>query len=207
MKPLNDSHVVTQAEKTSLRLFVAIILDSNLQEGLTALIRLLSPIDVPVKWLEPGNLHMTLCFLGDVPKGKVEETMEKLKQVRLRAKPFEMKLGGLGGFPNLKKPRVLFMPVTQGWEPLRGLAADISNNLKGIGEKQEDREFNAHVTLGRVKGFKGANMISLKLEGKVPQLIGGMQVKSFALVQSELKTTGPIYTVLQEFILADETVA
>ena len=154
-----------------------------------------------MKWLEPGNLHLTLCFLGDVPEGKVPQTVEYLNQVRLRAKPFEMLVGGLGGFPTLKKPRVLFTPVTQGWESLRDLATDITKNLQGIGEKQDDREFNAHITLGRVKGFKGAKAIAPALEGKVPELLGQMKVESFALVQSELKTTGSVYTVLEKFSL------
>jgi 2'-5' RNA ligase len=184
------------------RLFVAILLDPSLQEGLTSAIRQLSPVDVPVKWLEPGNLHLTLCFLGDVPKGRLSLVIEKLRQVRQTVKPFELQLGGLGAFPNLKKPKVLFAPATQGYAPLRDLANGISKNLQGFGQKQEDREFNAHVTLGRVKGFKGAKTIMTKLEGKVPTLIGKMQVKSFALMQSELKPAGPVYTVLQEFNLA-----
>jgi 2'-5' RNA ligase len=163
------------------------------------LIHQLSALEVPVKWLEPGNLHLTLCFLGDVPEGKISQTVEKLNYVRLRTKPFEMQLGGLGGFPNLKKPSVLFTPVTIGWEALRDLAADISESLRGIGAKQEDRDFNAHVTLGRVKGFKGAKTIAPKLEGKVPPLIGATRVSSFALIQSDLKPSGPVYTVLQEF--------
>jgi 2'-5' RNA ligase len=184
------------------RLFVSVLLDRSLQDGLTSAINQVSPLDVPVKWLEPGNLHLTLCFLGDVPKGRLALVIEKLRQARQGVKPFEMQLGGLGAFPNLKKPKVLFAPVTQGWEPLRDLATGISKSLQGFGQKQEDREFNAHVTLGRVKGFKGAKTIMPKLEGKVPSLIGKMQVKSFALMQSELKPTGPVYTVLQEFNLA-----
>jgi 2'-5' RNA ligase len=186
-----------------LRLFVAVLLDKALQEGLTTVLKNLSPLDVPVKWLEPGNLHLTLCFLGDVPPNRVAEAKDKLKKVRQGVKSFEMQVGGLGAFPNLKKPTVLFAPVTLGREPLRALAIAMSKFLLGVGAKQKDREFNAHVTLGRAKGFKGAKTIIPKLEGKVPEVIGKMKVKSFALMQSELKPAGPIYTVLEQFPLAD----
>ena len=156
-------------------------------------------MDVPVKWLEPGNLHLTLCFLGDVPKDRTAEVVERLERIRQGVAFFEMQLGGLGAFPNLKKPTVLFAPVTEGKEPLRDLAVGISRSLRGVGAKQEDREFNAHVTLGRAKGFKGAKTIAPKLEGKIPPLIGKMTVWSFALVQSQLNPAGPVYTVLREF--------
>ncbi len=184
------------------RLFVAILLDKYIQDGLTSLIKDLRSLDVPVKWLEPGNLHLTLCFLGEVPRSKEQEVMERLQLVRREFNPFGIQLGGLGGFPNLKKPSVLFAPVSEGWEKLRDLAGAISKNLRGFGQKQEDREFNAHVTLGRVKGFKGAKTIQPKLEGKIPALIGKMGVNSFALIKSQLNPEGPVYTILHEFNLA-----
>ncbi len=187
----------------SIRLFVAVILDKPLQEALKSLIEKLRPLEVPVKWLEPGNLHLTLCFLGDVPKARTVEVMEKLKHSRVGFKSFEIQVGGLGAFPNLKKPTVLFAPVTQGWESLRDLSAAISKNCRGIGAKQADSEFNAHVTLGRVKGFKGAKTIAPRLAGQVPDLIGRMKMNSFSLVQSQLTPSGPIYTRLQDFNLAD----
>ena len=58
------------------RLFVSVLLDRSLQDGLTSAINKVSPLDVPVKWLEPGNLHLTLCFLGDVPKGRLALVIE-----------------------------------------------------------------------------------------------------------------------------------
>lgn len=187
----------------SIRLFVAVILDQPLQEGLKSVIEKLRTLDVPVKWLEPGNLHLTLCFLGDVPRARTVEVMEKLKHSRVGFKSFEIQVGGLGGFPNLKKPSVLYAPVTEGWERLRDLSAAISKNLRGVGAKQEDGEFNAHVTLGRVKGYKGAKTIGPRLEGQIPVLVGKMKMNSFVLVQSQLTPKGPLYTVLQEFNLAD----
>lgn len=188
-------------ENKSLRLFIAILLEPSLQSGLTGALEKLSILDVPVKWLEPGNLHLTLYFLGDVSEQKAGSLTGLLEEAKKSVAPFEMQLGGLGAFPNTKKPRVLFAPVTLGFESLRTLASDIAVKLRGFGEKQEDRDFNAHVTLGRVKGFKGAKTIFTKLNGEVPELIGKMQVKSFTLVQSELRPSGPIYTTLKEFRL------
>lgn len=199
MRPPTDPKPAPAPIKDPIRLFIAVLLHPALQDGLTQTLRTVSRSDAPVKWLEPGNLHLTLCFLGDVPQARVAEVIERLGQVSREAAPFTMQVGGLGAFPNLKKPSVLFAPVTQGTEPLRSLASTISGSLKGVGAKQEDREFNAHVTLGRVKGFKGAKTVAPKLEGKVPTLIGEMTVKSFALVQSRLEPSGAVYKILQEF--------
>jgi RNA 2',3'-cyclic 3'-phosphodiesterase len=199
MRPPTGPPKAPVAAETSSRLFTAIMLDAPLQEALTKVIRSVSAVEVPVKWLPTGNLHMTLCFLGDVPMKRTAEVVEKLGKIRPVEAPFEMELGGLGGFPNLKKPSVLFAPVTQGKERLRDMAEVISKSLVGVGAKQEDREFNAHVTLGRVKGFKGAKTVGPLLEGKVPSLIGKMTVRSFTLVQSQLRPEGPIYTRLAEF--------
>jgi RNA 2',3'-cyclic 3'-phosphodiesterase len=185
----------------NVRLFVAIQLKKDIQDAITSAIQKASLIDAPVKWLEPGNLHLTLYFLGDVPENRVGEVGEGLVSASRAVGPFEMQLGGLGGFPNAKKPRVLFTPVTQGHENLRDLARSIAKELNGIGAKQEDREFHAHVTLGRAKGFKGTKGLVAVLEPAIPADMGKMKVEGFALIESVLTTTGPLYRVVQEFKL------
>ncbi len=133
-----------------LRTFVAVKIEPapKLLQILKDLKNILS--GEPVKWVEPGNLHLTLKFLGDILPSQVDEIGEELNQVSKMFSSFSFELEGLDYFKNKGMPRVLFANIKEG-EILQQLAAEIDNRLAKLGFETETRPFKPHLTLARIK--------------------------------------------------------
>jgi RNA 2',3'-cyclic 3'-phosphodiesterase len=185
----------------NLRLFTAITFPEKVLGELRKVLEAAAPVPSAVKWVGKGHLHLTLVFLGDTPEDKLLLVMEKLEQASGTVAAFEMELGGIGGFPNLGHPKVLFVPALEGKEKAGGLAKAVSENLAPLGIKPEERDYHAHVTLGRVKANRGAEEAVRQLEKTCPASLGKIAVKGFTLFQSRLDSQGPHYSVLREFLL------
>jgi 2'-5' RNA ligase len=102
-----------------------------------------------VRWARGEGLHITLHFFGELDEARVGEVLEAVAPAAEAAAPFDLELGGLGSFPARGAPRVLWLGVTGGREPLSHLAAACHQRLRGAGFDVEDRPFSAHCTLGR----------------------------------------------------------
>jgi RNA 2',3'-cyclic 3'-phosphodiesterase len=184
-----------------LRLFTAVELPGEVKDGLLPILRECSLKFPAAKWVDPSQLHLTLRFLGDQEEGKLPALLDVLRAEGKKQRPFPIELGGLGTFPGAAKPAVLFVPVLQGAESLEALARDMGEGLRRAGIAFDDRDFRAHVTLGRIKTLKGDGAAAGRLDG---DLSGGrwkMNVGQFVLFHSRLSQKGPIYTAVEKFIL------
>ncbi len=182
-----------------MRLFTAVPLNFNVQDSIAKILK-----DIPlapglVKWVVPSQAHLTLRFLDEQEDNRLPEIVQCLKEVATGLAPFEVHMGGSGAFPSLKKPRVLFIPVTQGAEALAALNARITESLGKVDIPPAEKEFHAHVTLGRVKTFKDSEEIARQIQAVCPENLGKIIADHFALFRSELTTKGPVYTVLEKF--------
>ncbi len=171
-----------------MRLFVAVDIDDNLRRSITPLLKLLSSFK-GIKAVEPENLHMTLKFLGEVDElkaGKIKRELEKID-----FSPFEMEFSGIGFFPNSNYMRVIWIG-TKG-EGIYKLADEVEKGMKKLGFKK-DRDFKAHLTVGRVKRIDPSSKSKLLKElEEYDRGYGKMLVKNFKLKKSTLTPKGPIY--------------
>ncbi|WP_051272668.1 RNA 2',3'-cyclic phosphodiesterase [Fundidesulfovibrio putealis] len=137
----------------SARLFVGLPLPESYQQGLAGLIRTLAPL-VPgtCSWTKPGNWHLTLAFLGDVPLNIVPDLCAALASVRWEAFPFMA--GGGGFFPSPECPRVFWVGAAEGGRPCRELAWAVKDALASFGLGQDARPFAAHLTLARIRSSR-----------------------------------------------------
>ena len=182
-----------------MRLFIAVNLtDETLNAIQQALDRFPIP-HPPWRWVKKGNLHVTLKFLGDTPEAHIPRLVDSLEAVDHRR--FSISLDRFGGFPNLRKPRVLFYKVNDGSEPLIRLAAAVDDNLqKRMGLPAERKPFHAHITVARVKRPLPVDLADRL--GEAPPLPGVSQVvSSVDLMQSELRRDGAVYRRLKEIAL------
>ena len=145
------------------------------------------------KVTESENLHLTLKFLGEIEPKKVEEVKKKLEEIKI--KKFEARLADIGSFSVRGKPRIVWVKVEG--EGIWKLQSLIDNLMREIGFKEEER-FMSHVTLARVKYVKDKIKFidyikCLKAKGLK------FSVDGFKLVKSELRKTGPVYSVIQEY--------
>ena len=179
-----------------MRTFVGVALDRFTHDRLVGLQKRLAVPDVPVKWVEPENLHITLLFLGEVDARETPAVCKAVEQAARRIKPFPMTLAGVGAFPTPRRPRTLIVHVTEGGPELIALHDAIEVPLLELGcYRREERPFKPHLTLGRVKGEVGEPLAAALRQFEGWQ--GGQShVDEVRVMSSELRPHGPEYAVL-----------
>lgn len=182
----------------NLRCFIAVGLPDPVKRGIGGLIDILKKHDVEVKWIIPGNLHLTLKFLGSTPEDFISNIKESLLAVVSSHVPFYIKIHTTGVFPNKKYPRVIWVGMEDS-EILPKLRADVEDAMSQLGYKKEDKEFRPHLTIGRVRSQKGMINIINELENFKDKDFGTISVDNIKLMRSELKPKGAEYTCLQDF--------
>ncbi|MGH7501868.1 MAG: RNA 2',3'-cyclic phosphodiesterase [Longimicrobiales bacterium] len=131
-----------------MRLFVAVNLPEAEKTRVHDATAVLREATLPFRWVNTDGLHLTLSFLGEVAETRAGELMMRLAESAGRHAPFPLRLSGLGAFPNLRRPRVLWIGVHDNGS-LRRLQADVAAALETIGFAREEREYNPHLTLAR----------------------------------------------------------
>ena len=155
-----------------------------------------SPLDV--KWVRPGNVHLTVVFLGNVAQENIEALGEEVKAVCTKYGPFAMGVKGLGVFGGMKSPRVLWLGVEGDVERMDFFRKAISKRIRRFGIKEEKRLFRPHLTLGRFRrGARGGQMLREILERYVELTSPICSLRELALFKSDLRPAGAIYTKIQ----------
>ena len=158
-----------------------------------------------VRWVDPGIIHLTLNFLGDILPERVEPVKAALAVVARNIPCFEFQCGDLGAFPNLNRPQVVWVGVQDPSSWLMLLHDAVDEALANLGFQPEQRRFSPHLTLGRVQRSADLNDVralgALVGQTRVGTL-GSVPVKEVIFFQSVLKPTGPEYSPLGTFELA-----
>jgi len=192
-----------------LRIFVAIPLPKSLLEELNTVQYRLEGKVPPrsVRWVKPEGVHLTLKFLGDTPKDEIPTIEEALTVVARNAPTCTLTAEGLGCFPNPRRPRVLWVGVTEPTGRLKLLYRAVEEAMTSLGYKPERHGFTPHLTLGRVR--RGASrgdkeLISEAITGTRVGELAVFRADRFELIRSELKPSGAEYTTLKTFRLTGE---
>jgi len=149
-----------------------------------------------VAWVAPRNLHLTLKFLGSVPEEQIDVVARALREASADASPFEARVRGLGAFPSVRRPRVVWAGVTDGAADMIELARRADAALAALGFPRDERPFSPHVTLGRVREPGRNPVLTEALGSAATREFGQMRVPSAFLMRSELSPRGARYTEL-----------
>jgi 2'-5' RNA ligase len=186
-----------------MRLFLAIPAPPHVQAHASLLVEELRGAG-DVRWIRPELLHLTLKFFGEVPEERAEELVKTFSGLANTGANFVLECGGIGAFPTLRRARTIWLSIGgKGAARLAALAERIESTAETLGFKREERRFQPHLTLGRVRGPRGLPELSRRLERLTAAETEPIPwpVRSFHLIRSELKPAGPIYTSLQEIEL------
>ena len=140
----------------SLRIFLAIDVSSGVKTRANDLIDQWSESGAAVKWVSNEQMHLTLNFLGDVPVEETPAVCRIAKEVAASHPSFGLTVKGAGAFPNLNSPRVVWLGVEEGSDPLKALQRDLEQRLGQAGFAIENRSYSPHLTLGRVMKSGGS---------------------------------------------------
>ncbi|MBE7551534.1 MAG: RNA 2',3'-cyclic phosphodiesterase [Anaerolineales bacterium] len=188
---------------TTIRSFIAIELSDEAHAALADLqsrLKRVAPAQI-VRWTAPESIHLTLHFLGDIAPDTVSEISSLMEQVAAVHPPFTLTLGGLGCFPNTRRPRVVWAGVAGQTDILARLQGELGEKLKTLGFTLDTRPYSPHLTLGRVKdGVPQRQLAQLgqALEQTQPTVgsLAVLPVSEISLMKSELKSAGAVYTPL-----------
>jgi 2'-5' RNA ligase len=182
------------------RAFIAIDLPVEVQERLDQLIDHLrqSLPDASVRWVPAVNIHLTVKFLGDVSEANYEMLTGLLRAEAAKHKRFVVSFGGLGAYPNKRRPRVIWVGV-ESPEELHSLQRGIEAEVTKLGYASEKRAYSPHLTLGRVsRNARSGDIrrISKVLKEEEVGYLGVARINTVHLYRSDLKSGGAVYSRL-----------
>jgi len=183
-----------------VRSFIAIELPDELKVGLAQLeaqLKLGKPSSV--KWVDPSGIHLTLKFLGNIAVGRISAITQAMEEATRELSPFQLKVTGLGVFPNLKRVQVAWVGIGGEVDKLGQLQQRIESNLVPLGFAAESRRFTPHLTLARLRDRASADerqrfgqlIASTKFEA-----VYTIKVDALNLMRSQLTREGAIYSRL-----------
>jgi 2'-5' RNA ligase len=169
-----------------MRLFVGLSIPAELQGALAAL----DPGMRGLRWLAPGQMHLTMSFLGEVPAGEVPLLATGLAAVRVP--PFFLPLQGLGSFGSKGKPTIVWAGVGRGHPHLFALHKHLQDAVLRAGLEPDLRPFHPHVTVARVSALS-KQALQPFLRRHDEDEFGLFKVNGFTLYSSTLSPDGSIY--------------
>ncbi len=177
------------------RVFIAINLPEEIKKELLNIQKKL--VNYPMRWTEELNLHITLIFIGYVFDEQILKISKITKEVVLRYKPFLINLNRVYLGPSNRTPRMVWVGGERNTDLIK-LKNDLEDALfasKNSGYHQKDnREFNIHITLGRIKQRERGRLPLEPIDQKISL---AFPVNSIEIMESKLRPTGPEYFVLE----------
>ncbi len=187
----------------TVRTFIALEFDTTIKETIERIQNQLKKTGCDVKWVKAKDVHLTLKFLGDVSHHKMDSIIKVIEATAASNHAYTIELTHLGAFPNLLHPKVISLGIQSGKEETKKIVSSLEEQLEKIGFKKEHRDFDPHVTIGRVRSAMNcfALMEAIKKFGLPARMNQG--VTSLHLVKSTLTPQGPIYEPLAKAELID----
>lgn len=187
-----------------MRLFIAVNLPDNVQAALAHTQKdlqreLVSPA---LRWTRPENTHLTLLFLGEIAEGHVAKVAEKLRAACEDFNSFELEISGVGCFPNMRRPRVLWLGLSGDLDSLQAVNAQVMKHCGAFAERRDDKPFHPHLTLARIK-FEDKS-VARDLNKTLSKLridAARWRVESVELMRSELLPSGAEYSIMESAAL------
>lgn len=180
-----------------IRTFIAVELSKGIKDQLTGLQESLAENSGEVKWVRPESMHLTLLFLGEVEQLDVVGICRVVQSRSRKHKSFQLETEGVGAFPNVRRPKILWAGITDGVSELRALHADLEEGLLDLGcYRREDREYAPHLTLGRLQHDRDSESWSSALAKLADWKGGSMPVDEVLIMSSEMRRDGPEYSIM-----------
>jgi RNA 2',3'-cyclic 3'-phosphodiesterase len=178
-----------------IRAFIAVDLDPSVIERIYAAIDNLKTRIAAVRWVPKANLHLTIKFLGDIDEMALDPISTALREGLRLFPPCTINAKGLGVFPDLRRPKILWVGLTS--NELGRMAEKVESSLLALGFAAEKRLFTPHLTIGRWRQFdRPPQTLAQELGSWREFVFGTCTVEKIILFQSVLKPSGATYNRL-----------
>jgi len=183
-----------------MRCFIALDISKEVRQSIGSAIEKVKGLSRSVRWVTPGNVHLTLKFLGEVGDPLVFRIQERLLQLCAAHETFELTVRGTGAFPDPGHPNILWVGINES-PPLGLLQSNIEKSLAELGFEREKKRFSPHLTVGRVKGRDDLGAVIREWVSLKDVFFGTITVGETLLVKSTLKPGGAEYSKIAGFKL------
>ncbi|MFI5394868.1 MAG: RNA 2',3'-cyclic phosphodiesterase [Candidatus Binatia bacterium] len=181
-------------EGERVRSFIAVDLEEPVRAALRRLLDQAARLRCDVRWVRGEGLHVTLKFLGWVEALRLEQVHSTLAAAVAGRPALRVRVRGLGAFPTLRRPRILWVGLESGG--LAELAACVETAMSRVGFEPEKRAFTPHITLGRVNGTRGWSRVEELFKAHMSDDFGASNVDAVTIYRSTLRPDGAVYTPL-----------
>ncbi|HEY7347389.1 MAG TPA: RNA 2',3'-cyclic phosphodiesterase [Ktedonobacterales bacterium] len=198
------------------RTFIAIELNDAARSYLHQEIQRLARVLPRVRWVDPETLHLTLAFLGDLEDAQLDQAIKAAGEIAQAASPFTVRVGSLGMFGPAQNPHVIWIGLAGNLQPLLDVQARLSGRLAKDGFPPDERGYNPHLTLARIKTpLNSQELLALRrvISSALParshpkqtddQIRPEIPVAHLSVMKSDLTRAGPHYTRLRLCPFAD----
>jgi RNA 2',3'-cyclic 3'-phosphodiesterase len=180
-----------------IRSFIAFDLESEqVLNKLGHAQKLLVETGADLRPVAPQNIHVTIRFLGDINPPLVDKLHVAMQNVKFT--PFTIQLKGLGVFPSLNYPRVIWAAMTEGTEQLKSIFTQLEPQIRTLGFAADQYGFSPHLTIARVRSATNKQNLAEFVTKKADYEFGTIQANCLRLKRSQLSPKGPTYTTLRE---------
>ena len=192
---------------SKFRTFIAVELPENIRSDIRKLQHVFRSYRFDIRWVKTQNMHLTLKFLGDVDPAHVEPIWNVLTEIVGQHPVFELLPRGMGVFPNIRQPRILWAGIAGQMDALRNLHRSVEIALDPLGFTAEKRLFKGHLTIGRIKKRIDPKRLADALRTHQNFESDPFAVERLVLFKSELLPGGPNYTKLYEMPFGNRSIS
>jgi len=179
-----------------MRAFIAVRIPENILSSIRNVQEDLKKCRFPARWVRPENIHLTLKFFGNIDETDMESVVAAMKEYAGGALPMKLSAKGIGVFPSISRPRVIWVGLSGQASALLSFQAGLEKTLEKSGFKKEERSFKGHLTIGRFKDKVSGEKL-IEAIGKHKDFIAGdFEAGEMILYKSDLLPGGPVYTEL-----------
>ena len=188
------------SEEKSIRSFLAVDPPQEIIDAIGMIQdRLRKNIQGDIRWVRPQGIHLTLKFFGTISESDVANISRVVENTTSTIAPFTLGIKRVGAFPDVKRPRVLWLGMDGDVDTLILLQKEVDAELHKYGFEKEDRTFRPHLTLARIKDPRGVIGLAKIMVKRENYEAGSFSAAGLNLFKSELTPKGAIYTKLAYF--------
>lgn len=184
---------------SGIRSFIALEIPAEVRAALAAEAARLAGSGADVKWVAAANLHLTIKFLGDVPPDRLPRLQARLAGLADARHPFDLSVVGLGAFPSVSEPNVVWAGIAGATADLAALWRAVEDECALLGVDRERNPFAPHLTLGRRRSGFHHTSLSEAIHAGAGREYGSWRAAGMTLFRSDLRPDGPLYSSLGEF--------
>ncbi len=183
---------------TLYRTFISVEISPETRGRIATVQKRMQGAGAELRWVREHNLHFTLSFLGEIPAAQVARAVVAARTVAEKFRPFKVEVGGLGAFPSMERPQVVWVGTREGGDGLERLAGALAAALEQNRVRTDGRPFRPHITIGRQRDQRQWGEVVRALREHRDDRFGTESVEAISVMESRLTPEGPIYSTREQ---------